>query len=115
MVLGQLRRVPANEGIPVDRSKPSTYKHVEKKTDVNMSNEMLVSGADIVAILSADGDFEDTLSRLKKMGKTIIAIAPIGSKSIQMSKMVGEENMIYLSYQFLNQYVKTKSDLPHAS
>lgn len=115
VITGKLKCVPRIEGVPIDKSNPNTYKHVEKNTDVNISNEMLVSSADIIVLMSADTDFEDTLVRLKRRVKKILAVAPIGSKTSQIASVIGEENMIYLDYKFLNQYVKTKTSLLSAS
>lgn len=115
VITGKLKCVPKIEGVPIDKSKPNTYKHVEKNTDINISNEMLVSSADIIALMSADIDFEDTLVRLKSKGKKILAVAPIGSKTSQIANVIGKENMIYLDYKFLNKYVKTKTNLSKVS
>lgn len=115
VVIGKLKCVPKVAGVPIDKSNPDTFKHIEKNTDINMSNEMLISQADIIVILSADADFEDTIKRLKAKGKTVMAVAPIGSKTSHIKDVVGQENMIYLDTGFLDKYVKFKTQLPTAS
>ena len=107
-IIGKLKCVPKDKDIPIDKNNPDTYKHVEKNTDVNMSNEMLLSDADIIVILSADSDFENTVNILRQRGKTILAIAPIGSKTSQIRNVVGQDNMIYLNHDFLDNYIGIK-------
>lgn len=115
VVVGKLKCIPKIDGVPIDKSNPNTFKHIEKNTDINMSNEMMISQADIVVVLSADADFKDTIERLKAKGKMVIAVAPVGSKTSHIKSVVGQENMIYLDTNFLDKYVKFKTQFPTAS
>ena len=102
VVIGKLTRVPIDSKIPIDKNNPATYKHVEKNTDINISNDMLLSTADIVVLLSVDSDFENTVNLIKSKGKKVLLVVPIGAKSSQMQQIVGRENIIFLDKAFFD-------------
>ncbi len=104
--IGKLSRVPRYPNVPIDKNNPATYVHVEKTTDINVSNGMLISTADIIVLLSADTDYEYTIQMLKKRGKTVLVIIPIGSKSSHIQNIVGNENVYFLDKSFLDKYVQ---------
>ena len=106
VVIGKLSRVPIDSTTPINKNDPSTYKHVEKTTDVNISNGMLTSTADIIVLLSADTDFESTIRLLKKQGKTVLVVVPIGAKSSHIQHIVGDDNVILLDKNFFDKYTK---------
>lgn len=106
VIIGKLSRVPRYPDIPVDKNNPSTYIHIEKATDVNVSNGMLISTADIIVLLSADTDYEYTIHMLQKRGKKVLVIIPIGAKSSRIQSVVGDENVYFLDKEFLDKYVK---------
>jgi uncharacterized LabA/DUF88 family protein len=106
VVIGKLSRVPIDSATPINKNDPSTYKHVEKTTDVNISNGMLTSTADIIVLLSADTDFESTIRLLKKQGKTVLVVVPIGAKSSHIQHIVGDDNVILLDKNFFDKYTK---------
>lgn len=112
VVIGKLSRVPKDKNIPIDKNDPSTYKHVEKTTDINVANGMLTSTADIIVLLSADTDYESTIRLLQQRGKTVIAVIPVGAKSSYMQQIIGEDNVIYLDKDFFDKYVKLPLDKP---
>lgn len=107
--IGRLSKVPRNPGVPINPADSSTYRHVEKNTDINISNDMLqhmyTNSTDIFLLCSADGDFEDTIKKIKENGKTILAIVPAGSKSIAIRNAIGDENMYYIDESFLRKYI----------
>ncbi len=105
VVTGNLIKVPAQEGIEINPAIPSTYRHIEKNTDINMASEMLISSADIVVVLSADSDFDSTIERIKKSGKKVILVNPVGSKNSQLVHRVGREDSILLDKNFFDKYV----------
>ena len=106
VVIGKLLRVPTNPNVPINKNDPSTYKHIEKTTDINVSNGMLNSTADIIVLLSADTDFESTIRLLKKQGKTVLVVVPIGAKSSHIQHIVGDDNVILLDKNFFDKYTK---------
>ena len=67
---------------------------------------MLTSTADIIVLLSADTDFESTIRLLKKQGKTVLVVVPIGAKSSHIQHIVGDDNVILLDKNFFNKYTK---------
>lgn len=107
--IGKLSKVPKSEDIPINPADPSTYKHIEKNTDVNISNDMLShtysGGTDIFLLCSADGDFADTIHRIKDKSKIVLALAPAGSRSITIKNAIGDENMYYIDAAFLSRYI----------
>ncbi len=105
-IVGKLSRIPRYPDVPIDKFDPSTYIHVEKNTDVNISNGMLISSADIIVLLSADTDFEYTIQMLKKRNKTVLAVIPVGSKSSHIQHIIGNNNVYLLDKVFLDNYVK---------
>ena len=109
--IGRLAKVPKTSGISVNPKDPSTYKHVEKNTDINISNDMLqhmyTNSTDIFVLCSADGDFEDTIKKIKDSGKTVLAVTPVGSKSIAIRNAIGDENIFYLDEAFLRHYINS--------
>jgi len=108
VIIGKLARVALSNNIPIDRDNPNTYKHIEKKTDINMNNGMLSSSADIIVILSDDSDFCPTVNLLKRRGKIVLLVAPVGSKGADMENTVGQENVYYIDQSILNRYVIIK-------
>lgn len=108
-IIGKLSRVPRYPNVPIDKNNPATYIHIEKTTDINVSNGMLISTADIIVLLSADTDYEYTIEMLKKRGKTVLVIIPVGSKSSHIQHIVGSENVYFLDKDFLDKYVKIPS------
>ena len=106
VVVGKLSRVPTNPDVPIDKNDPSTYKHVEKTTDINVSNGMLTSSADIIVLLSADTDYEGTIKLLQEQGKTVLVAVPIGAKSSYIQHIVGNDNVILLDKNFFDKYTK---------
>lgn len=105
---GKLLRVPRVDGVPIDKNDPSTYRHTEKDTDINISNGMLLSTADIIVLLSADSDFENTIKLVQNMNKTVLVVIPIGSKSSQIQNVAGSNNVILLNKLFFDKYVNTE-------
>lgn len=67
---------------------------------------MLTSTADIIVLLSADTDFESTIRLLKKQGKTVLVVVPIGDKSSHIQHIVGDDNVILLDKNFFDKYTK---------
>lgn len=105
VISGKLSRVPRIVGVPIDKNDPSTYRHIEKTTDVNVSNGMLMSTADIIALLSSDTDYENTIKLLQQRNKTVLVVVPIGAKSSKIQSIVGNSNVILLDKLFFDKYV----------
>lgn len=106
VIIGKLSRVPRYPNIPIDKSNPSTYIHVEKATDVNVANGMMISTANIIVLFSADTDYENTIRTLQKRGKTLLVVIPVGAKSSHIQSIVGSENVYFLDKEFLDKHVK---------
>ena len=107
--LGHLARVPIEEGKKIVRTDPSTYKHIEKSTDVNISNDILENclrnNCDVILLISADGDYKDTIERIKDYGKEFYLVLPIGTPADILKKLAGEK-IIYLDKAFLQKYIR---------
>lgn len=107
--IGRLSKVPRHEGVPINLGDPSTYKHIEKNTDINISNDMLsdmfTGGTDIFLLCSADGDFANTIQRIKDKNKTVLALTPSGSRSITVRNVIGDQYMYYVDEAFLSKYI----------
>ena len=106
VITGKLSRVPVDPSIPIDKNNPATYKHKEKSTDVNVSNGMLISTADIIVLFSADTDYEYTIKMLQKRGKTVLCVVPVGAKSSHIQQIIGDNNVFLLDKEFFDKYVK---------
>lgn len=103
--ISKLLRVPRIYGVPIDKNDPSTYRHSEKSTDTKVSNGMLLSTADIIVLLSADTDYEDTIRILQRKKKKVLVVIPVGAKSSKIQSTVGSDNVILLDKPFLDKYV----------
>lgn len=107
--LGHLMRIPVVDGQPVDKTNPSTYKHVEKRTDVNISNDILENSirnnCDVIILVSADGDYEDTIKNItSNYSKEFFLVLPIGTPADRLKKLAGT-NILYLDKSFLEKYI----------
>lgn len=109
VIIGKLSRIPRTEGVPINKNDPSTYRHIEKTTDNNVSNGMLLSTADIIVLLSADTDYENTIKILQHKNKKVLVVVPIGAKSSKIQSIVGDENVVLLDKTFFDKYVDSES------
>ena len=107
--IGHLMRVPVTPDRPIVKSDPSTFKHVEKCTDVNISNDILENSirnnCDVVILVSADGDYEDTIVNItSNYSKEFFLVLPIGTPADRLKKLAGS-NILYLNKAFLQKYI----------
>lgn len=109
VVLGYLMRKPKDDSVPIDKNNPATYKHVEKGTDVNLSNDILMNAFqqkfDIALLVAADGDFGDTLTKAQTCGIEFYLVLPLGSPASKLKSLIKPQNIIFLDEQFLIQFM----------
>lgn len=105
--LGFLAKRPKNKNVPIDLNDANTYFHVEKETDVNISNEMLESAFrkeyDVGLLFAADGDYSDTLERLKNYNVDIYVVLPEGAPSSRLEKIITKGKIIRLPRVFFKE------------
>jgi len=101
---GFLAKRPKTKDIPIDINDDGTYYYVEKETDVNLSNEMLESAFnqkyDVGLLFAADGDYADTLIRLREYPVEIFAVLPDGAPSGRIQNVLGSHRIIRLPKDF---------------
>lgn len=104
--VGYLSRIPRNKDVPVDRRDPSTYVHRDKRTDVTLSNDLLENAIlkkyEHAAIVSADGDFDDTIQRIKVLGIKVCAMIPLGAPASSIRSAA--DDTIYIEPAFLQKH-----------
>ena len=104
VVCGFLAKRPYHKNIPINIEDSSTYFHIEKETDVNLSNEMLESAFkkeyDVGLLFAADGDYSDTLVRLREYPVEIYVVLPEGAPSSRLQSVVGKNKIIRLPKEF---------------
>jgi uncharacterized LabA/DUF88 family protein len=68
----QKLRIP---GIEFNENDPSTFVTVEKKTDVNLTTDLLIgaymNSYDTAILVSGDADYEKPIKEIKKLGKVV--------------------------------------------
>ena len=103
---GYLIRQPKDPLVPVDRNNPETYFHRDKETDIKLSNDLLENAwlkkYEHAVIVSADGDFKDTIEKVKQQGVHVAAVIPVGTPAYSIKSVV--HGTYYLSADFLNRY-----------
>ena len=109
VIIGYLMKKPRSESVKIDIKDKSTYYHVEKNTDVNLSNDILINclgnGVDIVLLIATDGDYADTINKVKTCGKEIFVVVPEGTPFYKIKSLVEDKNIIYLKESFLKNYL----------
>ena len=109
VILGYLMRKPTDEAVPIDKNNPATYYHVEKGTDVNLSNDILMNAfqqkVDVALLVAADGDFEDTIAKARTCGIEFFLVLPLGSPASKLKSLIKPENVIHLDERFLRTFL----------
>ena len=109
VVVGYLMKKQRDTAIPIDINDPNTYIHVEKNTDVNLSNDVIENvlrgNIEIVIFVAADGDYAGTVNKVKEYGAVCYLVLPLGAKAQMMKSLIGINNVIYVDDAFLTQYL----------